>query len=341
MFRFEHIEYLFYLAGLPLLGIFYFLYQLWRTKAFKRLGDLNLVERLAPELSKAKQWLKFAFFSLGVLFLIVGLANPQWGTKKEKIKRKGVDVFVALDISKSMLAEDIPPNRLERAKRFCLDLVEELKGERIGLILFAGNAYMQMPLTTDYAAASIFIRSANTNMAPNQGTAISDAIDIAERSFEPENKKHKVLIIISDGENHEEVVIERTKEAANNGLVVYTIGIGSPDGGFIPEFVNGQQNYKRDKTGKPVRTFIDEKTLIEVADIGGGAYFNMENKENIFSDIETKIDSMEKREFEQQSFSEYESYFQYFLGIGLLFFLLSLLVSDRKSKLLRGSLFEI
>ena len=341
MFRFEHIEYLYYLSAIPVLLIFFYLYQIWKKKAFEKIGDPHLVRRIIPRYSNAKSWIKAVLFLLGISFLIVGWANPQWGTKKEKVIRKGVDVFIALDISRSMLAEDVPPNRLERSKRFCQKLVRELRGERIGLILFAGNAYMQMPLTTDYAAADIFIKSANPNQAPNQGTAISDAIDIAERSFDTENKKHKVLVVISDGESHDEGTIERARQAAGNGLIIYTVGVGSEKGGFIPLYIGGQQNYQRDETGKPVRTVLNESMLKDIAGEANGSYFNLLSSDGIFSDLENKIESMEKREFEEQSFSEYESYFQYFIGLGLILIFINLFITNKRSALADRSVFDL
>ncbi|MEL6989378.1 MAG: VWA domain-containing protein, partial [Bacteroidota bacterium] len=260
-----------------------------------------------------------------------------WGSKREKVTQKSIDVFIALDISNSMNAQDIKPSRLERAKRFTSNLVENLKGERIGLILFAGNAYLQMPLTNDYAAATLFVNSANTNMAPSQGTAIVDAIDMAEQSFDEENEFHKALIIISDGENHDEEALVRAREAADNGLIIYSIGVGTTQGGFIPVVnAQGYNEYKKDKSGKFVSSQLNEELLNELAISGDGNYYHITNANQIFDDLENKIASLDKKEYEQRSFKEYNSYFQYFLLFGILCLILEFILSNRKNKWLKS-----
>ncbi len=336
MFRFENIEYLYALVLIPVLIVFFILMRLATRQAIRRFGDHSLTMRLIPHWSKYKHALKFAILMVALFFLIIGWANPQWGSKKEKVKRKSVDVFIALDISQSMLAEDISPNRLERAKNFSRNLVNTLKGERIGIIIFAGNAYLQMPLTTDYAAAELFVRSIHTQLAPTQGTAISEAIDLAERSFEKDNKHHKALIIISDGESHDQDAIDRARKAGENGLLVFTVGVGTQEGGYIPTIYAGQRSVKTDNTGNPVRTILNEKMLSDLAKEGQGAYYNLIEGDKVSSALRESIDRIEKREIEQRSFSEYESYFQYFLAIGLFLLTLEFFISYRKSKWLEG-----
>ena len=208
--------------------------------------------------------------------------------------------------------------------------------DRIGIIIFAGNAYLQMPLTTDYAAAELFVRSANTRQAPSQGTAISDAIDLAERSFEQDNKHHKALIVITDGENHDQETLERAREANENGLLIFTVGVGTPEGAYIPTIYAGQRGIKRDKTGNPVRSQLNEAMLNDLANEGDGAYYNLVDGDKIVNVLQERIDKVEKRELEQRSFNEYESYFQYFLAVGLFLMLLEFFVSYRKSKWLEG-----
>jgi len=273
---------------------------------------------------------------LGLIALFIGYAIPHWGAKREKANRKSVEVFIALDISESMLATDISPNRLERAKRFAQQLVEELKGERIGNIIFAGNAYLQMPLTTDYAAAQLFLRSSNTNMAPTQGTAISEAIDLAEQSFAQNNKQHKALIIISDGENHDDEAITRAREAYENGLMIFTVGVGTQQGGLIPTQAQGFPDYKKDKDGKTIRTTINEQMLSDLASAGAGAYFNISDGDQVITAIQSGIEKIEKQEFETRSFTEYASYFQWFIGLALFFILSEFFISYRKNKYLKG-----
>ncbi len=292
------------------------------------------MQRVAPYASANKHFLKFGLVTFALLFLIIGYANPQWAGKRQKIQSKGVDVFIAIDISNSMLAEDVKPSRMERAQRFAQNLVNELKGERIGTIIFAGSAYLQMPLTTDYAAAQMFVKSANPNLAPSQGTAIEEAIDLAERNFEEDSKHHKSMIIISDGENHEPEAIQRAKEANQNGLLIYTVGVGTEAGGLIPVIENGRRAFKKDKTGTTVKTTLNEQMLRDLADAGRGEYYNLNSGNQIVTAIKKRIDKIEKRELEHQSFTDYESYFQYFIGFGLLLLVIDFLIGFRKSKVM-------
>ena len=337
MFRFEHAEYLYALGVLPMLIAFFFAMWVVRKRSIQRFADHGLLAHLMPQMSRYKHTLKFILLLIAIAILIVAWANPQWGTKKETVKRKSVDVFIALDISKSMLAQDIAPNRLERARKFAQNLVDKLKGERIGSIIFAGNAYLQVPLTTDYAALQLFLKSANPDMAPNRGTAIADAIDLAAKSFPEDNKNHKTLIIITDGENHDEEALERAADANSEGLLIYTVGVGTEDGSFIPTFVGGRADFMRDRSGNPVRSALNETMLGDLADKGDGQYFNLVNAESVIVEaLRRKIDGLEKRELEQRVFSEYESYFQYFLGIVILLVLIEFVISYRKNRYLAG-----
>jgi len=336
MFRFEYAEHLYAFAVIPLLIVLFFVFWAMRNKAIALLGDSVLLNRLMPQFSKYKHVVKFVLLTVAIAALVVAWANPQWGSKQEKVMTKSVDVFIALDISASMLSEDVRPSRLERAKQFALKLTEELRGERIGVIIFAGNAYLQMPLTKDYAAAQLFIKSANTDMAPTQGTAIGEAIDLAERCFEENNKQHKALVIITDGEDHQPETIERMKAANADGLMAFTVGVGTEGGGFIPLSIGDQRDYKRDNTGEPIRTMLNEKMMKELAGAGKGSYFNLTQGEEVTSALRERIDKIEKRELEQRSFSEYESYFQYFIALALLLMIIEFLMTYTKSKWLEG-----
>lgn len=337
MFRFEYIEHLYAFAAIPILIALFLSMSYMRKRAIERFGNTSLITQLMPQVSKYKHSLKFILLMLALSSLIIAWANPQWGTKKEKVKRKSVDVFIALDISKSMMAEDVRPNRMERARKFAQNLIEELKGERIGTIIFAGNAYLQMPLTTDYAAAQLFVKSANPEMAPSQGTAISEAIDLAERSFAEDNKSHKVMVIITDGETHDKEAIERAKEAYDNGLLIFTVGVGTTEGGFIPiSNALGKLDYKRDKTGNPVKTQLNEVMLQDLANAGNGAYFILTEGDQIGEVLKERIAKVEKQELEQRMFNEYESYFQYFIALALLFLIIEFFISYRKSKWMDG-----
>ncbi len=336
VFRFEYPEYLYVLAIIPVLTVFFIVAQVLKKRAIERFGDQTLMLQLMPEMSKYKHGVKFSILMVVLALLIIGWANPQWGTKKETVKRKSVDVFIALDISQSMLAEDIAPNRLERAKRFAQELVEKLRGERIGLIIFAGNAYLQMPVTTDYGAAILFLRAANPEMAPTQGTAISEAIDLAERSFEQENERHKAMIIITDGESHDQNALDRAEEANEEGMLIFTVGVGTPAGAKIPTWYGARKGFKIDEDGQEVITKLNEVMLVELAETGKGAYFNISATDEIVETLRDRINMMERREFELQAFEEYESHFQWFLAIALFLLIIEFLISYRKSKWLEG-----
>lgn len=343
MFQFEHPEYLYVLEVIPLLAAFFILARQAKRRLLHKFGNTRLMAQLTPYTSRYKPTLKFFLLLFALAAVIVGAANPQWGIKREKMKRKGVDVFIALDVSNSMLAEDVPPNRLERAKKFTENLIAELRGDRIGFIIFAGNAYLQVPLTTDYAAFSLFVKSANPDLVPVQGTAIGDAVSLAYRSFEPENKTHKALIIISDGESHDVEAPAIVKKAHEDGLLVFTVAVGTKEGGLIPEFISGRKDFKRDQSGNPVRTKTDAEGLRDLAKMGEGGYFTLNADSELIRDaIRQRISSMEQREYEQRSFSEYESYFQYFVGLALLLLIIEFLISFARNKpLVDRDLFQI
>lgn len=303
----------------------------------ERLGNEELVQQLMPYYSKVRQWFKFVFIIISILFLGLAYANPQWGTKREKVKRKSSDVFIALDISRSMNTADLQPSRLERSKKFATKLINQLQGERIGVIVFAGNAYVHMPLTIDYSAASLFIDSANPEQILTQGTAIESAIELAELSFEKDNDQHKALVVISDGENHEEAAISKAKQAYDKGMLIFTVGAGTPEGGYVPVIFGGYSDYKRDKFGELVRSKLNEDMLQQVADAGGGDYYNIiSGEETVLTSLKQKIEEIEKREFEQRMFDEYESYFWIFLIPGILFLVIEFLISYRRSNIISG-----
>ena len=339
MFRFEHPEFLWALALLPVIIGFFIMMSRYRKRALLRFGDIGLLEQLMPDFSNNKPVIKFSLLMLSMIFLIIAWSNPQWGTKKQKIKRESVDIFIALDVSKSMLAQDISPNRMERAKRFVGDMTDALKGNRIGSIVFAGNAYMQMPLTTDYSAAKLFAKSSSTRMAPSQGTAINEAIDLVIKTFERDSKHQKALIIVTDGEDHEEEAIEKASEALADGIVIYTVGVGTAAGGNIPVFQNGVAELKTDEAGNVVTTKLNEDMLRGVAKAGGGNYFNLNNNNDkkVISELTERVEQLDKRVFEQRVFEEYDSYFQYFLFIGLLFLVGEFLLDFKKSKYLTSN----
>ena len=332
MFRFEHPEYLFGLLLIPLMILGYALHRKWTRRQLNRLGEPRLITRQSPGLSEGRRKIKFLFLMLSLFFLILGIANPQWGVKRKKVKPKSADIVLALDVSKSMLSNDIPPNRLERAKNFVERLIDHLKGERVGLIFFAGNAFLQMPLTTDYGAAKVFVKTADPSMLSAQGTAIGDAIELAEKMFTDKEHYHRMMIIISDGESHDQGAIEATKRAREAGLSIFTVGVGTPQGGMIPYRYGGQMTYVKDKSGKDVITKLNEKMMIDIAKAADGRYFHITKADDIFDAIAKKLEQLDRRELEIQSFDEYNSYFQYFLIPGLLFLTLFLLFRERNIK---------
>ncbi len=332
MFRFEHSIFLYGLALLPILVLFYYLAQKFRAKAMERLGNISTISRLMPGASPLIHRNKFILLAIAVLLLVIGLANPQWGTKTRKVKRKGIDVIIALDVSQSMMAEDITPNRLLKAKKFTQDFLKKTRGNNVGLILFACNAYLQVPLTTDYANVMANIRSASPGSVPSQGTTIAQAIDVGNKAFKEDEENHRAVVIISDGEDHDDTAVAIAKEAHDNGVLIYTIGVGSQEGTFVPFLDSrGSRSYKVDESGKRVRSQLNEEMLREIAKAGGGSYFNLAaGADQVVSALQKQIDNIEKKEFEQRIFDEYASYFQWFIGLALLLILIEFLLPYRK-----------
>jgi len=265
-------------------------------------------------------------------FLVLALADPQTGSKIEKVERRGIDVMIALDVSTSMLAEDIRPNRLERAKQAVSKLVDRLDGDRIGIIVFAGKAYNQLPITMDYGAAKMFLSVITTDVVPVQGTAIADAIDMATTAF-GESKHNKAIIVISDGEDHQGDVLEKTEAAVKKGIVVYTVGVGTPEGGPIPVYTsNVMTGYKKDREGTTVITKLDDSMLQRIAAVGKGMYVRSTNSEEGWQKVFDDLNKIQKSELETKQFSDYEDRFQYFIGFSLLFFIFELFIFDKKNQ---------
>jgi Ca-activated chloride channel homolog len=343
MFRFEHPTYLYALGLIPVLTVFFYLTRRARRQALLRFGDENLVHRLMPQVSMLKHPLKFGILMLAFTCLIVALANPQrtGGMRREKVQSKASDIIIALDISTSMLADDVKPNRLDRARSFALDLIRELKGERIGIVIFAGNADIQMPLTSDYTAAEMYLKSASPKQIPIQGTALSEAIDIAEEAFPKDGKAQKVVIVISDGEDQDSEALDRVKEANKKGMLVFTIGVGTAEGGFMAVDFNGLQDYKRDRDGQPIKTRLNETMLRDMASNGGGDYFNIANTSGVIAALKSRIEKVEKRESEMRSILVSESYFQWLLLPCLLILILEFMMPYRKSQWESRDIFKV
>jgi len=329
MFRFEDTSAFYLLALIPGVVLLFLWMNRKRKHDIRAFGEVNLVGRLLR--GKIPSFLKIVLFSIAVLFLILSALNPQWGLKKEKVKVEKSDIFFALDISASMNAQDISPSRLEKSKRFIEQLINERKGDQLGLILFAGGAYLQMPLTADYAAAQLFVRSASSEMAGTQGTAIGESIDLAMRSIKEKNQR--ALIILSDGEDHDEEAVNMAGKAAENGWNVFTVGVGSAEGSFVPVMNDGREEYKMDEEGNPVKSVLNQNLLKEIAENGKGSYYLLGNENtDIITDLNTQLDKMQKRAVEVKSFTEYRSFYQYFLGIGIIILLIEFFLVTKLKK---------
>lgn len=314
MFRFEHPEFLQLLWAVPALLVVLLLYGWWRRRVLAGAVEPVAVPRLLPGWSVWRFGLKNGLLLFALSLLAFAWANPQRGAKKQNVTQKSADVLIALDISQSMLTEDVAPSRLDLAKSFVLKLLQALQGERIGLIFFAGDAYLQMPLSTDYAAAAMFVTNASPNLITAQGTAIPRAIDLATESFDPEPGAGRALVLITDGENHDEDAIGRAAEAYDDGIVVLTVGAGTAGGGPIPmEVSNGGAQYKRDENGDLVRSRLNQALLKDLAAKGGGAAFLLTQGDAAIQAIRRAVNQLQKRDMEVRSFSEFESYYQWFL----------------------------
>lgn len=332
LFRFANPEYLYLLLMLPAMLVLFLLNSLRRKRYLRKIGTPALVNKLIPEMSGNRSFIKFLIMMLAVASAVILLARPQYGSRIEEVKKQGVEVIIALDVSNSMLAEDIQPNRLIRAKQAISRLVDNLTDDRIGLIVFAGDAYTQVPVTTDYVSAKMFLSAITPDMVAKQGTAIGAAIELGVRSFSPGEGKSRAMIIITDGENHEKDPLSSAEEAARAGIVIHTIGIGSPGGVPIPISTGGRKDYLKDAGGNTVITKLDEETLKNIAIRTGGSYVRASNSslglEEIFSDIR----KMKKEELEGTIYTEYNDQFQIFAGISALFLLLEFLIMNRKNR---------
>ena len=328
MINFAQTQYLFLLLLIPFFFLIQALVLRLRRRRIRKFGDEKLVAQLMPSYAKAKVWVRLTLFSVAFFFFVIGLSRPQIGAKLKEHETKGAEIMIALDVSNSMLAEDYSPNRLERAKLAISRLVDKLRDDRIGLIVFAGNSFVQLPITTDYVSAKMFMNSISTESVPVQGTAIGEAINTAMRSFSSQSEKSRAIIVITDGENHEDDPVAAAKQAADMGVRVFTIGVGSPEGKPIP--MDGE--LLKDKDGNIVVTRLDEKVLQEVAQAGNGLYVRAGNSEFGLNPIIEDIRRMEDEKYSSIVFEEYDEQFMYFLAIALFFFVIEILVGDRRSK---------
>ena len=328
MLIFAQYRFLYLLLLVPLFLVGYGVWRHLRTRRIRKFGDEALVKALMPSWSGSKGWVKMILFSLAFAFFVIGLARPQIGAKLAEHKTRGAEIVICLDVSNSMLAEDYSPNRLDRAKLAISRLTDRLKDDRIGLILFAGTSFVQLPVTTDYVSAKMFLGSIDTGSVPVQGTAMGDAIFTGIRSFSAQSEKSRVIIVISDGENHEDDPVAAAKEAAENGIRVYTVGVGSADGQPIPF----EGSLMKDKDGEIVVTRLDEETLRKVAEAGNGAYVHAGGDEFGLNPIIEDVRRMEDEEFGSVVFEEYDEQFMYFFGIALFLLVIEMLIGERRPK---------
>ena len=334
MFRFAHPDFLYLLFLLPVLVAFYVYAIVLKKKAIKKYGNPELLAELMPEVSPKRQHLKFWLLFGAITMVIFIIAGPQFGSKLETVKRQGVEVMIALDISNSMLAQDVQPSRLEKAKRLVAQLVDKMENDKVGMIVFAGDAFTQLPITSDYVSAKMFLESINPSLISKQGTAIGAAINLATRSFTPQEGVGRAVIVITDGENHEGGAVEAAKAAAEKGIQVSVLGVGMPDGAPIP--VEGTNDFRRDRDGNVVVTRLNEQMCQEIAQAGDGIYVRVDNSNAAQKVIAQEINKMAKADVETQVYTEFNEQFQAVAWIILLLLLAEMLILERKNPLFRN-----
>lgn len=335
-FRFAHPEYFYFLLVIPAFLVLFIFTRIIRRRSLRQFGDYTLISQLMPSVSTARPIIKFLLWMLALSFIIIALAQPQFGSKLTTSKRRGVELIIALDVSNSMMAGDIKPNRLERAKRAISKLTERLRDDKLGLVVFAGQAYVQLPITTDYVSAKLFLDAISPDMVPVQGTAIGAAIGMAEKSFSPDFAGSKAIIVITDGENHEDDAVGAAEAAKKSNIVVHTIGMGLPQGAPIPVGPEGSRDFLRDKENNIVVTKLDEDMLTRIATAGGGSYIRANNAEVGLNNLFNEIEKMEKSEMDSRDYSEYNDQFPLFLTLALVLILFDFLILERKNKWLRN-----
>ena len=335
MFRFEEPAYLYLLLLLPFLAAFYLYSNYRRRRNIRRFGDPELLAQLMPDVSKYRPDVKFWLIFAAIGLFSVLLARPQFGSKQETVKRKGVEVIIALDISNSMLAQDVQPSRLEKAKRLISRLVDELDNDKVGMIVFAGDAFTQLPITSDYISAKMFLESISPSLISKQGTAIGEAINLATRSFTPQEGVGRAIIVITDGENHEGGAVEAAQEAAEKGMQVFVLGVGSPDGSPIPA-EDGSNNFRRDKDGNVIVTRLNEQMCQEIAKAGNGMYIRVDNTNSAEKVLNNDITKLSKADVESQVYTEFDEQFQALAWLVLILLVVEMLILERKNPLFKN-----
>ncbi|MEP5934813.1 MAG: VWA domain-containing protein [Winogradskyella arenosi] len=336
MFRLDENIWFWTLLVIPVIILLFIGLQIWRRSVQKKFANTNLLKRLSPNQSLFKSVLKVVVLCLAFACLSIALVNPKIGTKLETVRSEGVDIVFAVDVSKSMLAEDIAPNRLEKSKQLVTQIVNNLVSDRVGIIAYAGKAFPQLPITTDYASAKMFLQNMNTDMLSSQGTAISEAIQLSKTSYDNEDQTNRVLVIISDGEDHDGEAMSVAEEAAEQGIKILTVGVGDVKGGPIPIKRNGViLSYKKDNSGETVITRLNESTLKDIASEANGVYINGSNTAEVVKAIKAELDKMDKQEFESKQIADFKDQFQWFLGLGILLLFIDIFFLERKTAWLK------
>ena len=333
MYQIDAYEYIYLLSALPVLWLFYALYLRWKRKTQAAFARPELLELLSPNRSKFKPTLKVILLSFVIVFIVFGLMNPKIGTQLETVKREGVDIVFAIDVSKSMLAEDIAPNRIEKSKRLVSAILNQLASDRVGIIAYAAQAVPQLPITTDYGAAKMFLQALNTDMLSSQGTALDSAIDLSGTFFDDEDQTNRVIFLISDGEDHSNDAANAASRAAELGIKIFTFGVGTEQGTPIPLKRNGVvESYKKDFEGEVVITKRNQEVLEAIAAATEGAYQDGNDTQAVLDFVSEQLKAMDKKEFEAKKFVSYKDRFQAFLVAALLFLLIDLFLFETKTK---------
>lgn len=334
MFRFADPTYLYLLLILPFLIVFYFYSNYKRRKNIRKFGDPELLKQLMPEVSKYRPAIKFWLIFAAIALIIIMLARPQFGSKMETVKRSGVEVVIALDISNSMLAQDVAPSRLDKAKKLISRLVDEFDNDKVGLIVFAGDAFTQLPITSDYISAKMFLESISPSLISRQGTAIGKAIDVAMKSFTPQKDVGRAIVVITDGENHEGGAVEAAKEAASKGIKVFVLGVGSAEGAPIPE--EGTNQYRKDRDGNVIVTHLNEEMCKEIAKAGNGVYIRVDNTNSAQRTLDKEINKLAKADVESTVYTEFDEQFPAIAWIVLIILLIEMAIMERKNPLFKN-----
>ncbi|PAM96017.1 BatB protein [Flavobacterium sp. IR1] len=325
-------KYLYLLFLLPIVVCIYFFNLYWKRKKQREFGDLEMVKKLSPEHSVFKPILKLTVILLALACLIIGLVNPKIGTKMETVKREGIDIVFAVDVSKSMLAEDVAPSRLEKSKQVVSQIINQLGSDRIGIVAYAGSAFPVLPITTDYSVAKMFLQSMSPDMVSSQGTSLDEAIKLSSTYFDEKSKTSKLLILISDGEDHSEGASVAAEEANKIGMKIITIGVGTEKGGTIPLKKNGVvQSYQRDNNNEVVITKLNQEGLKSIAKATKGGYIYGANTKEVLEYVKNALNNIQKTEFEATQMADFQSQFQWFIGFAFLLLFLDIFLLERKT----------